>query len=58
MFSKYLSKNAHKGNEQSRSDDLLALGNIMVYFLKGGKLPWDCEPLPEFIVDDKDPLIY
>jgi hypothetical protein len=29
------------GNEQSRTDDLLALGNILIYFMKGGKLPWD-----------------
>ncbi len=46
--SKYLSRNAHSGNEQSRIDDLLALGNIMVYFLKKGILPWDTESLPEF----------
>ena len=26
--------------------------------MKGGKLPWDCDLLPEFVVDDKDPLIY
>jgi hypothetical protein len=53
-----LSRNAHKGNEQSRTDDLLALGNILIYFMKDGKLPWDCDPLPDFVVDDKDPLIY
>ena len=36
----------------------MALMIILVYFLKEGKLPWDLDPLPEFEVDDKDPLIY
>lgn len=39
-------------------DDLLALGNILVCFFRQGELPWDMVPLPELIVDDKDPLIY
>jgi hypothetical protein len=36
----------------------MALMIILVYFLKEGRLPWDLDPLPEFEVDDKDPLIY
>lgn len=55
---RFLSKNANEGNEQSRADDLLAVGNILVYFFKGGELPWDMVPLPELRVDDKDPLVY
>lgn len=55
---RYLSKNANRGWEQSRVDDLIALGHILVMFLRKGDLPWDMEPLPEFFVDDKDPLIY
>ena len=36
---KYLSYNASRGVEQSRRDDLEAIGYMLVY-LKNGKLPW------------------
>lgn len=37
---RYCSLNAHQGHTQSRRDDLEAIGNIIVYFMKGGNLPW------------------
>lgn len=37
---RYASLNAQKGYEQSRRDDLEAVGLIFVYFLNNGRLPW------------------
>ena len=56
--SKYLSVSGHMGNEHSRRDDLESLCIIMIYFLHGGKLPWDLPQPVMQTIDAKDPNAY
>ena len=39
----YISSNAHKGNKISRRDDIESLGYNIIYYMKGGNLPWNNE---------------
>ena len=36
----FISSNAHKGNKTSRRDDIESLGYNIIYYMKGGTLPW------------------
>lgn len=50
---KFLSLSGHIGNEHSRRDDLEALGIVLIYFLRKGRLPWDVPKPTDFKVDMK-----
>jgi serine/threonine protein kinase len=43
----YLSKNAGNCFEHARRDDMESLGYILIYFMRGGKLPWSIYKMPE-----------
>ena len=36
----FLSLHGQSGGEQSRKDDMIALGYVLVWLLRKGKLPW------------------
>ena len=55
---KYLSLSAHQGNEHSRKDDIEALGIVLIYFLRRGRLPWDMKRPDTTVIDIKDPNAY
>lgn len=38
---RYASVNAHLDYEQSRRDDLEAIGYVLMHFVSGGYLPWN-----------------
>ena len=49
---RFLSLSGHLGNEHSRRDDIEALGIVLIYLLKGGRLPWDLKKPSELMVDE------
>ena len=36
----YMSARAHQGTQHSRRDDLEAVGYLLIFYLRGGNLPW------------------
>jgi len=50
----FLSLNGHQGGEQSRKDDLIAVGHVLVWLLKKGKLPWSKESFVEYDFNKSD----
>ena len=52
---RYLSTNVHEGNEPSRRDDLISVGYMLMFLLKGS-LPW--QKLNNISKEDKIKQIY
>lgn len=51
---RYASTNSHEGYQLSRRDDMISLGYILVYFLKG-ELPW--QKVPGLTKEEKKKLL-
>lgn len=44
---KFVSQAGHNGQEHSRRDDLEGIGNVLIYLMNQGKLPWSQHKFPD-----------
>ena len=54
----FLSLNGHEEGEQSRKDDLIAVGYVLVWLLRRGKLPWSKDMISIYQFAKDDPQYY